>query len=125
MAGKQGVIPNERGPVLLEVRQRNRLIYFGGADVAAYLELEFIFVGILEETFVEGAVMIEGDFGVALENMGKGGKWISGGSGRSGGGAAVAPNGNEIFERALGGCTIIKRNDIMRRGQGCGRQVGC
>ena len=111
--------------MLLEVRQRNRPIYFGGADVAAYLELESIFVGMLEEAFVEGAVVIEGDFGVALENMGKGGKWISGGSGRSGGGAAVATNGNEIFERALGGCAIIKRHYIMWRGQGRGRRVGC
>ena len=52
----------------------------------------------LKEAFVEGSVMIKGEFGVALEDLGKGGKGVSRGSGRSGGGAAVATNGNEIFE---------------------------
>ena len=52
----------------------------------------------LKEAFVEGSVMIEGDFGVALEDLGKGGKGISGGSSRIGGGPAVATNGQEIFE---------------------------
>ena len=107
MAGKQDVIADERRPVLFEVRQRNRPVYSFGADVAACLKVESIFIGMLEEAIVEGAVVIEGDFGVALENVRKGGEWISGGSGRISGCVAIATNGNQVFERTLGCCAVI------------------
>ena len=107
MARKQDIITDERRPVLFEVGERNRPVDSFGADVAACLKVESIFVGMLEEAFVESAIVIEGDFGVALENMRKGGEWISGGSGRIGGSVAIATNGNQIFERALGCCAVI------------------
>ena len=71
MTRDDDVLANKGGPGLAEVGKRNGEIDFSGSRIAADFKREAPLRRVLEVAFVEGALMIHGEFGITAEKMGQ------------------------------------------------------
>ena len=67
MAGDEGVVAEEGRPCLEKVGEGYGVLHFGTAEVPTDVDGEAPLGGMVEESFLEGSAMINGKFGVALE----------------------------------------------------------
>ena len=63
MSRDESVITNQSGPLLFEIGKRDSPIDLLGSSIAAYYKLETPLRSLVDESFVKGSIVIEGDFG--------------------------------------------------------------
>ena len=71
MAGKDDISPDEGGPVFLKLREGDAGVYFSAASITADFKAKSPFLGMLEVAFLVGTLVVHGDLGVALEEVGE------------------------------------------------------